>query len=283
MWTRRELKEKAKQRLRMNYWKCILAALVLSLISGGIGVGARRGVQEGVFGDSSAEEEDISMEDTADYFDYVYLDGAISSFVEGVGTTPDGEFNEGKAIAVVFFLILFFMILCIALVIFIFIVLPLHILLINPLEVGIRRFFTRNLREQANIREICYTFDHSYKNSVKIQFFRGWYTFLWSLLLVIPGIVKSYEYKMIPYLLGEYPDISMEEAFAQSRSMMYGNKWRAFVLDFSFLGWYILSGLTFGILGIFYVGPYVYQTRAALYQKLKAKPTEQFESMPYQG
>ena len=156
------------------------------------------------------------MEDSAEYFDYVYLDGTISSLVEDIGTTPNGEYNEGKAIAVVFFIVIFFMIVCIALVIFILIVLPLQILLINPLEIGIRRFFARNLREQANIREICYTFDHSYKNCVKIQFFRGWYIFLWSLLLVIPGIIKSYEYKMIPYLLGEYPDISMEEAFAQS-------------------------------------------------------------------
>ena len=87
---------------------------------------------------------------------------------------------------------------------------------------------------------------------------------------LIPGIIKSYEYRMIPYILGETPNIPKEEAFALSRAMMTGNKWKAFVLDLSFLGWYILSGLTFGILGIFYVNPYVEQTSAALYQKLKS-------------
>lgn len=75
---------------------------------------------------------------------------------------------------------------------------------------------------------------------------------------------------MIPYILGETPNITKEEAFALSRIMMTGNKWNAFVLDLSFLGWYILTGLTFGILGIFYVNPYVKQTNAALYQKLKS-------------
>ena len=62
---------------------------------------------------------------------------------------------------------------------------------------------------------------------------------------------------MIPYLLAEYPEMSMEEAFSRSREMMYGEKWNAFVLDLSFIPWFLLSGLTFGIVGIFYVNPYV--------------------------
>ena len=60
-------------------------------------------------------------------------------------------------------------------------------------------------------------------------------TFLWSLLLIIPGIVKSYEYRMIPYLLADHPEMSKDEAFAASKAMIDGNKWDAFVLDFSFI------------------------------------------------
>jgi hypothetical protein len=91
---------------------------------------------------------------------------------------------------------------------------------------------------------------------------------LWTLLFIIPGIVKAYEYRMIPYILAENPHMSRKEVFAASKSMMMGNKWKAFVLDLSFLGWHILSVFTVGILELFYVAPYVYATNAALYEAL---------------
>ena len=94
------------------------------------------------------------------------------------------------------------------------------------------------------------------------------FTVLWSLLFIIPGIVKAYEYMMIPYLLADNPQMTKEQAFAESKRMMQGQKWKAFVLDLSFIGWYILSGLTLGILAIFYVSPYVNATHAALYEAL---------------
>jgi uncharacterized membrane protein len=80
--------------------------------------------------------------------------------------------------------------------------------------------------------------------------------------------VKAYEYRMIPYILAENPHMSKKEVFAASKSMMIGNKWKAFVLDLSFLGWHILSVFTVGILELFYVAPYMYATNAALYEAL---------------
>ena len=112
-------------------------------------------------------------------------------------------------------------------------------------------------------------FDSNYKSMVKTMFFRDLYVFLWTLLLVIPGIVKAYQYMMIPYLLAENPEMTKEQAFAESKRMMSGQKWRAFVLDLSFIGWEILSLLTFGLVGIFYVNPYRDSTHAALYEKLR--------------
>ena len=91
------------------------------------------------------------------------------------------------------------------------------------------------------------------------------------MLFVIPGIVKGYEYRMIPYLLAEHPEMSTKDAFARSKEMMSGNKWKAFVLDLSFLGWKLLSLLTCGILSVFYVTPYEHATNAALYDALKDK------------
>ena len=114
-----------------------------------------------------------------------------------------------------------------------------------------------------------YAFSNGYMNVVKTMFLRGLFTFLWTLLFIIPGIIKGYEYRMIPYILAENPGIDSREAFAVSKQMMDGNKWAAFVLDLSFLGWQILSVFTCGILSVFYVNPYVYMTNAELYVALK--------------
>ena len=74
---------------------------------------------------------------------------------------------------------------------------------------------------------------------------------------------------MVPYIIADNPDMSATDVIKFSREMMNGNKWRAFVLDLSFIGWYILSGLTLGILSVFYVNPYIYATDAELYMALK--------------
>lgn len=74
---------------------------------------------------------------------------------------------------------------------------------------------------------------------------------------------------MIPYLLAENPSIKRKEAFQLSKQMMKGNKWKTFILDISFFGWYLLSVLTFGLLSILYVNPYNAATNAELYAELK--------------
>ena len=147
-------------------------------------------------------------------------------------------------------------------------VLVLQAFIFNPLDVGAKRFFFKNLNEKANVKEIAFAYDNNYMNVVKTLFFRDLYTFLWSLLFIIPGIVKSYEYRMMPYLLAENPAMPKEQAFAISKQMMDGQKWETFVLDLSFFGWQLLSAFTMGILSIFYVTPYINMTNAALYESL---------------
>ena len=93
--------------------------------------------------------------------------------------------------------------------------------------------------------------------------------FLWSLLCVVPGIVKAYSYRMVPYIIAESPDMDQREAFRLSRSMMDGNKWRVFVYDLSFIGWEILNAFTFGFLGLFYVNPYKATADAELYAQIR--------------
>lgn len=74
-----------------------------------------------------------------------------------------------------------------------------------------------------------------------MQFFRGLYIFLWSLLFVIPGIIASYSYCMTPFILVENPEMTAREAIKKSKELMKGNKWRLVCLEFSFIGWYLLA------------------------------------------
>ncbi|MEI3287122.1 MAG: DUF975 family protein [Faecalibacterium prausnitzii] len=76
-----------------------------------------------------------------------------------------------------------------------------------------------------------------------MKFLQGLYIALWSLLLVIPGIVKTYSYAMTPYIMAEHPSLTANEAITESRRIMDGNKWRLFCLDFSFIGWELLCAL----------------------------------------
>ena len=101
---------------------------------------------------------------------------------------------------------------------------------------------------------------------------------LWSLLLVIPGIIKTYSYSMSYYILIDNPELSANEARKKSMQLMKGNKWRLFCLHFSFIGWLLLCMLTFGIL-IFWIEPYMETATAEFYQSLigteKAEITEE--------
>lgn len=146
-----------------------------------------------------------------------------------------------------------------------------QVFLLNPLEVGAQGVFLSGQTGPVNTGALARAFSINYLNVVKTIFLRNLFVFLWSLLLVVPGIIKAYEYRMIPYILAEDPNTPTEEAFARSRYMMDGEKMNAFVLDLSFLGWNILSAFTAGILRLFFVGPYQDATNAELYAALKTK------------
>ena len=265
MWTRAELKTRAKYLFRMNYWKAVLAALVLSILAGG-GSSAFSGSGLSSFssGLSSAGTSYSYNFNSTLKPDNIYEMPDRGNMYDALSEPASGQVPP--AVSLMFAGMVTVILLIIAAV-----AIAVDILLLNPLEVGVRRFFTQNLYAKAQIRELAFGFDHSYKNVIHVMFFRDLYTFLWSLLFIIPGIVKSYEYRMIPYLLAEYPDMPKEDAFAISKYMMSGNKWKTFVLDLSFILWFLGSAFTLGLLGLFYGDPYYAQTAAALYDALKAE------------
>lgn len=137
------------------------------------------------------------------------------------------------------------------------------------LEIGGRRFFIKASEGVVDFNSIGYAFrEERYSNIIKVMFFRGLYIFLWSLLLIIPGIIKAYAYRFVPYILAENPGMGVDEALYLSERMTDGEKFNIFILDLSFMGWYFVGALAFGI-GVFFVNPYVDATNAELYKVLK--------------
>lgn len=142
----------------------------------------------------------------------------------------------------------------------------------NLLKMGGYRFFILNQTAQPGIGTLLDGFRSGhYVNIVLTMFLRDLFTALWSLLLVVPGIVKHYEYLMVPYIIAENPEMDYKEAFQISKQMMDGEKMEAFIMDLSFLGWYLLSAVTCGLLAIFYVNPYVQASFAEMYTFNKQK------------
>lgn len=143
------------------------------------------------------------------------------------------------------------------------------IFVFNVIEVGGKRFFLNNREGPALIDTLIYGFRSNYMNIVKTMFMRGLVTFLWTLLFIVPGVIKAYQYRLVPYLLAENPDLEWRQALDISKSIMNGHKADTFVYDLSFILWYLGSVITFGLLGVFFVSPYVYASDAELYVTLK--------------
>ncbi|MCR5546076.1 MAG: DUF975 family protein [Lachnospiraceae bacterium] len=278
MWSISNLKNRGKVAFKRNYWKSVLVCLLLSIIVGGAASSSA----------SNANDEEQTKTDIqyvpGDRYEQgsgeFYFDEETGQFNYDMGNTFPGDIQDatggndssgslfsnvldGGLLAMSMGMI--FIIVVIAIIIAIII----DIFLYNPLKVGSKRFFFLNQKENAEVKEICYAYDHGWKNVGTILFFRDLYTFLWALLLIIPGIVKAYEYRMIPYILAENPDMRREEVFALSKKMMKGEKWHTFVMDLSFLGWHILGIITLGIVEIFWTLPYHSSTNATLYEALK--------------
>lgn len=126
--------------------------------------------------------------------------------------------------------------------------------------------------EKPNIAEMFQHFDKFWA-AFKVSFFTGLFTFLWSLLLIIPGIVKGLGYSMAMYILAENPDMPALEALKKSQEMMDGHKMELFVLYLSFIGWFLLTAVTCGIAGL-YVTPLMNATMTNFYLSIKPAAVE---------
>lgn len=253
MWDRILLKEKGKNAFRNNYWHCVLVAFILMLFVGG-NAGSNR-----VDRNDFSTHNDSGVEIITPWNYGLSSNSAVTSAQNAVIQWFAGSISAARAL----FVGIITLAVSIALIL-------LTIFVFSPLEVGGCRFFIENSYQPTLFGRLLFPFKCGhYGKIVTAMFLRDLYIFGWSLLLIIPGIIKRYEYRMVPYLMAECPEMGQAEAFRISRELMYGQKLDAFILDLSFIGWGLLSACTFGILGIFYVNPYQHATNAELFLELK--------------
>lgn len=151
----------------------------------------------------------------------------------------------------------------------IIILMILRVLLGYVLEVSAQKYFINASKGEADLGYLGFGFKNGrYFDILVTMFLRSLYTLLWTLLFIIPGIVKSYSYRMVPFILADNPNIGYNRAIELSMQMTNGEKFNIFVLELSFIGWYLLGLLALGV-GVLFVNPYSDATAAELYLVLR--------------
>ena len=301
MFDRVRIKENAKTALRRRYWAVIIVAAIVGILGGSL-AGSHTGsvnlnLNQYFDNDSSA---DVDYDDDYDYdYDNGYgnpweqpedqwgqqggtvWDDAIggenlswneiwqnfkaewNTILEDFSRELGFDLKTGMSI---------FIGILIALAIIAFIGALLYtIFLSNVLSVSGQGWMLRHLRgEDVGVGEITAAF-RIYKPSMVTMLVRDVYVWLWSLLLVFPGVVAHYAYILAPYIIYENPNLTANQAIKMSRIMTKGYKFDLFVLNLSFIGWDILAGLSGGLVGIFWTNPYKGLAFAGAYDDLKTK------------
>ncbi len=148
----------------------------------------------------------------------------------------------------------------------------LGIFLWSPLEIGARRFFIDNtLTGKAKLFDISFSLRENYLKKVVTMFLRQILTTLGTLFFIVPGVIISYNFRLVPLILAEYPDMRILDIFRKSCTMMKGNKLKLFRIEISFIWWNILSMFTFSIPQILYSAPMLNICYVHFYNELLEK------------
>ncbi len=189
----------------------------------------------------------------------VLLFATASSTAAGGSSQTSNEFGYGHQSEFLSDYGWLFVVLAIAVVVIV------AVFILLPLEFGSRSALNHMTDGTRKGRIKAAFASGNYERIVKTGFLRDLYIFLWALLFIIPGIIKTYSYYFVPYLLDDHPELSGTDVLRLSEEMTKGRKWDLFVLDLSFIFWYMLSRVTCGLAGIFYVSPYVFLTQTEAY------------------
>ena len=298
MWKRRELKAKARKVVKSNYWTMLVVCFLIALLTGEFGTSIIGIWQSDDSMDpnyvinneklilnkliTEEEKEEIEKETIFNFdkekVERILNDAQIKA-MEAIDANLNSATKSQKYIFKIWDAINFFKLklnvigieLCLAAILAV----AFTIFIADPLIVGGKKYFLKaRMNKTTKVGIIIDIFKkENWINISIIMLLRNLYNALWY-LTIIGGVIKTYEYRMIPYILAENPKVKRREAFELSKEMMKGNKLRTFALDVSFLGWDLLSVMTFGILKILYVNPYSATTNAELYMVLRNNAIE---------
>jgi len=319
MWTRKELKNKARKQVKQHYWRLVFICIIIAYFAGGYALSGttslitaydeeeetseamESNLKEGQKAlevaeefvrninsretESAAElESDLAEgEDNIDAVDEViggegrssnqkyekkYNRGILSALFNNIVEADSLLFGILNAVNQMAFndRIMYGIVLILGNILTVLI----WVFIKNPLRVCECRCFMESVvYEKISVEKLLFVFRvRKLKNVAAIMFLKELYTGFWW-FTIFGGIIKHYSYSMIPCILAENPDIGRKEAFRLSMAMMKGNKWKAFMLDVSFSGWILLSLMTGGLAGIFYINPYLTAARTQLYFRLR--------------
>lgn len=292
-WSIRDLKLNAKKNIKRNYIQFVIVCIVVAILAGGyrnteisteliqetskiktpsivnsaakildnIGITTLYDDEEKKVTEVENKVDDkFNLKNATDgaFATIINNSGASKSFLVGILNTVnsfifENRFLESTIVAIATILTILF-----------------WLFVQNILIVGQNRFFLENKNySDTNIDRILFIYRiKKVPHVAYIMFCKFIFNFLW-FFTIIGGFIKYYSYKMIPFIIAENPDISRKDAFKLSQKMMKGNKWKAFLLDLSFIFWYILSILTFGIIKYLYLNPLMGATKSELYYSLR--------------
>ncbi len=295
MWKRKELKQKAKEVVKKNYWTAVVVCFLIALLTGEFGTSiigiwqSDDSMEPYYIIDNSKfvkqkKEQNEQLQNNEDNKQIILslskekieetLNTTQIKALEAVEANLNNATKSQRYIFKIWDAINFFNInetgLGVTFCISSLVAILFTMFIADPLIVGGKRYFLKARKgEKTKIGIIGDVFkQNNLLNVAIIMLLRNIYNALWY-LTIIGGIIKTYEYRMIPFILAENPKIKRKEAFKLSKQMMKGNKWRTFILDMSFFGWNLLSVLTYGLLSILYVNPYNSATMAELYIELR--------------
>ena len=240
MWTRQQLKANARASLRRFHWYGVLVCLIVYMLCGTFDTGIELNLNftEIDFGSSLLGQLNGSIEGEG-IFGYLFrVSASVAWIVAGIASLVSLAFAWFVS---------------------------------NVVEIGGHRYFL-SARERATPISVLFDgFHTNYRGIVIAMMLRSVLIFLWSLLFLVPGLIKGYAYRMVLYLLAENPNMDYRRALSLSEEMMRGHKFETFVFDLSFLGWEILSVITNDLLGILYVKPYLAAAHTEHYCAVRAE------------
>ena len=247
----KDFRWRAREALKGNWLMVVLTTLVASIFGASVGVG-NKGLSSiqlvSNIGRHTNQESSVTFQIDNGYLD-PYNDQMISIFA--------GVFAVMVTVGLIIILI--------------------SILIGSVVSLGLCQYNLKLIDGELADIGILFSNFGNWSKAVWLMIRKGLFIFLWSLLLVIPGIIKSYAYAMSVFILSENPEISPKEAMEISQKMMKGNKWRLFCLQLSFIGWDILNMFTLGIGGL-WLGPYKNAASAAFYDEVSRKPVDHVDN-----